>query len=149
MVETGLHLQVSSHHPSSIIDPRRWQYQLNQLVHRFWICNTSQHDKSYSNDDDNGQGLHLCIIWKKKINTKISTEAELVGIRDALSQIIWYHNFLRSQGYQVNKPIIYQDNQSTIQICNNGRVSRSRRTRHIDIHYLFITYHIESKEVRV
>ena len=86
---------------------------------------------------------------KKKINTKSSNEAELVGSRDALPQIIWYRNFLRSQGYHVNKPIIYQDNPSKIRICNNGRVSRSRRTRHIDIHYLFITYRIESKEVKV
>ena len=96
-----------------------------------------------------GKGYIYGASGRQSINTKSSTEAELVGISDALPQVIWYRNFLRSQGYHVNKPIIYQDNESTIQICNNGRVSRSRRTRHIDIHYLFITYHIESKEVRV
>ena len=96
-----------------------------------------------------GKGCIYLASGKKKINTKISTEVELVGIRDVLPQVSWYRNFLRSQGYQVNKSIIYQDNQSTIRLCNNERASIRRLNRHIDIRYFFITYRIKSKEVRV
>ena len=85
----------------------------------------------------------------QKFNTKSSTEAELVSVSDALPRVIWYQNFLRDQWYQVNDSIIYQDNQRTIQLCNNGRPSSSRRNRHIDIHYFFITDRIKYKEVSV
>ena len=72
-----------------------------------------------------------------------------MSVIDALRQVIWSWNFLRYQWYQVNKSIIYQYNQSTIRICNNGRASSSKRARHIDIRYFFITDCINSKEVRV
>ena len=96
-----------------------------------------------------GKGCIYGASGIQKINTKSSTEAELVGVSDALPQVVWSRNFLRDQGYQVNESIIYQDNQSTIRICNNGRASSSRRTRHIYILYFFITDCINSKEVRV
>ena len=96
-----------------------------------------------------GKGCIYGASGRQNINTKSSTEAELMGISDALPQVIWSWNFLRAQGYQVNESIIYQDNQSTIRICNNGRASSSKRARHIDIRYFFITDCINSKEVRV
>ena len=85
---------------------------------------------------------------RQKTNTNIYTEAELVGISDDLPQVIWSRKFLRAQGYQVNESIIYMENHITLRICNNGRASSSRRTRHINILY-FIIEHIKSKEVRV
>jgi hypothetical protein len=36
---------------------------------------------------------------KQKINTKLSTEAEVVGISDSLSQAVWTREFLQEQGY--------------------------------------------------
>ncbi len=45
--------------------------------------------------------------------------------------------------------IILQDNQSTILLENNGKRSSSKRTRHIDIRYYFVTDRIKSKEIRV
>ncbi len=36
-----------------------------------------------------GQGIALSYSWKQKINTKSSTEAELVGVDDALGYILW------------------------------------------------------------
>ena len=92
-----------------------------------------------------GKGCIYVASGKKKINTKSSTEAELVGISDALPQVIWYRNFLMSQGYQAKDSIIYQDNQTKIWLYNNGQDSSIRRTCHIDIRYFFITYHIKYK----
>jgi hypothetical protein len=65
---------------------------------------------------------------RQKLNTKSSTEAELVGVNDAMQQIMWTHYFLEAQGYRVSDSIIYQDNQSTILVEKNGRASSGKRT---------------------
>lgn len=44
---------------------------------------------------------------KQKLNTRSSTEAELVGINDAIGIVLW--KFLEAQGYPVKHNIIYQD----------------------------------------
>ena len=46
--------------------------------------------------------------------SKSSTEAELVGISDALPQIIWFKHFLEAQGHPPLPAHIWEDNQSTI-----------------------------------
>ena len=96
-----------------------------------------------------GKGCIYGASLRQKINTKSYTEAELVGISDTLPQVIWYRNFLRDQGYRVNKSIIYQDYWSTIRLCINDRDSSIRRTHHIVIIYFFITNCHKYKEVRI
>ena len=60
-----------------------------------------------------GQGADRSNSTKHKLNTKSSTEAELVGIDDEVSLIIWSGNFLVEQGYQVRDNIFYHNSQST------------------------------------
>ena len=67
---------------------------------------------------------------KQGLTTKSSTEAELVGVSDAMTQVIWTREFLLAQGPAVVK----QDNQSTIVLANKGR-STSSKTCHIGIRY--------------
>ena len=85
---------------------------------------------------------------KQKIVTRSSTESELVGISDALSQILWTREFLLAQGLSVGPAIVYQDNLSTIFLANKGR-STSERSRHIKIRYFFVSHYIETKEIEV
>ena len=85
---------------------------------------------------------------KQKIVTRLSTESELVGISDALSQILWTREFLLAAGIQLGPAIVFQDNQSTIFLGDKGR-STSERSRHIKIRYFFVHYYIESKEVEL
>jgi len=70
---------------------------------------------------------------RQRLNTRSSTEAELVGINDVLSQVLrtWY--FMDSQGYPVHPTKLYQDNMSTILLGKNGKASSSKCTRHINI----------------
>ena len=68
----------------------------------------------------------------QKLNTKSSTEAELVGMSDSGDQIIWTRNFLSALSYNMPPATIYQDNMSTIQLIKNGR-SNSEKARHVDI----------------
>ena len=84
-----------------------------------------------------GKGSLYSMSTKQKINTKSSTEAELVGVDDALPMVLWARHFLEAQGYEVQDNVVYQDNQSAILLERNGRASSGRRTRHINIRYFF------------
>ena len=44
-----------------------------------------------------GHGSILIISAKQKINTKSSTEAELVGVDDAMTFVMWIKHFFESQ----------------------------------------------------
>jgi hypothetical protein len=96
-----------------------------------------------------GGGAAYTMSTRQKINTRSSTEAELVGVDDAMSGIVWTRNFLLAQGFNMTENVVYQDNQSAILLENNGEASSGKRTRHIDIRYFFIKDRIARKELRV
>ena len=83
---------------------------------------------------------------KQKLNSKSSTEAELIGLSDSLSQVLWIRDFLLEQGHALGPAAVKQDNQSTMIMANKG-ISTSERTRHIGIRYFWVRDRIESKEV--
>jgi hypothetical protein len=96
-----------------------------------------------------GRGTIMGKSTKQKINTKSSMEAELIGASDMMPQILWTRYFILSQGLMVNKTILFQDNKSAILMEENGKLSSSQRTRHINIRYFFIKDRITSKEIEV
>ena len=85
----------------------------------------------------------------QKLNTKSSTEAELVGLSEYLPYNIWMKNFLESQGYEVKENVIYQDNESAIKMEKNGRNSCTGNSRHVSIRYFFIKDRVEKGEVTI
>ncbi len=96
-----------------------------------------------------GQGALQTISKKQKLNTKSSTEAELVGADDAATMILWTRLFLGEQGYEVDQNILYQDNKSTILLLENGKRSSGKRTRALNIRYFFLTDQIDKKNLGV
>ena len=96
-----------------------------------------------------GKGAAYGTSTRQKLNTKSSTEAELVGVNDVMPQILWTRYFLEAQGYGVDDSLVYQDNQSAILLEKNGRASSGKRTRHINIRYFFVTDRIATGEVKV
>jgi hypothetical protein len=96
-----------------------------------------------------GKGAIYGTSTRQKINTKSSTEAELVGVNDILPQALWTRYFLEAQGYAVKESIVYQDNKSTILLAENGKASSGKRTRHINIRYFFIKDRVASGEVKI
>ena len=86
---------------------------------------------------------------KQSMNTKSSTEAEIVGVDAVMTQLIWTRYLLKEQGYMIHNNVIYQDNQSAIRLKKNGRRSIINRTRHINIRYYFITDRIVKQEESV
>ena len=87
--------------------------------------------------------------WKQKINTKSSTEAELVGVDDSLAYILWARYFLQEQGYDMEPSLLYQDNMSAILLETNGKASSSKRTKHIKVKYFYIKDKIDQDEIVV
>jgi hypothetical protein len=85
---------------------------------------------------------------KQKIATKSSTEAELVGLSDSASMVIWVRNFLCAQGFDVPPATICQDNQSTMALVHKGR-STANRTRHIAIRFFWVKDRVDSGELAV
>jgi len=96
-----------------------------------------------------GRGSVYGTSTRQKLNTKSSTEAELVGMNDVLPQVLWTRYFLEAQGYEVRDNVVFQDNQSTMLLANNGHGSSGKRTRHIEIRYFFVTDMINQKQMRV
>ena len=94
-----------------------------------------------------GQGALQSISRKQKLNTRSSTEAEIIGVDDAATMICWTRLFLEEQGYDVEKNILYQDNKSAIILENNGRKSAGKQFRAMNIRYFFMTDQIEKGHV--
>ena len=96
-----------------------------------------------------GNGAVQSMSRKQKLNTRSSTEAELVAVDDAAVMILWTKLFLEDQGYEIEKNILYQDNKSAILLETNGRKSAGKRSRALNIRYFFMTDQIEKGNVSV
>jgi hypothetical protein len=96
-----------------------------------------------------GGGAAQSISRKQKLNTRSSTEAELVGADDAATMILWTKLFMEAQGYHIEKNILYQDNKSTILLENNGKRSSSKHTRVFNIRYFFLTDQVEKGNLKI
>ena len=68
---------------------------------------------------------------------------------DVLTQAIWTRYFLKNKGYKIRDNIIYQYNQSSIKLENNGKISSGKWKRHIKTRYYFITDIINKQEASV
>ncbi len=94
-----------------------------------------------------GNGALISVSRKQKLNTRSSTEAELVGVDDMVVLILWTKLFLESMGYNIEKNILYQDNKSAILLEENGKRSSGKRTRALNIRYFFMTDQVEKGNV--
>jgi hypothetical protein len=96
-----------------------------------------------------GKGCPINMSRKQHINTRSLTEAELVGVNDNMTMVLWTKLFLEAQGIEVMDNIIYQDNKNTMLLEKNGRQSSGKKTCHFDIRYYLIHDHINCGSVRV
>ena len=86
---------------------------------------------------------------KQKLNTRSTTESELVGVSEYLPYDLWQVNFFMEQGYDIRNNIIYQDNESAIKMERNGRNSCTGNSRHVDIKFFWVKDRVDKKEVRI
>ena len=96
-----------------------------------------------------GRGFPIVNLTKQKINVRSSTEAELVAVDDCMPAVCWTRYFLKAQGYDITGNIVYQDNKSAILWEKNGMASCSKRSKHLNVRFFFITDRIKNKELSV
>jgi hypothetical protein len=84
------------------------------------------------------RGFPITSSTKQKLNTRSSTESELVATYDCMPAMLWSRYFLEAQGYGTIDLILYQDNKSAMLLQENGKASSSKRTKHIHICFFFI-----------
>jgi hypothetical protein len=115
----------------------------NLTISKWWIYGSYgvHHDlKSHTGGFSTlGKGAIYSTSTRQKLNTKISTEAELVAVADVLPQVIWTGYFMKHQGYNVGDAAVFQDNKSAMLLENNGKRSSGKQTRHINIRYFLVT----------
>jgi hypothetical protein len=96
-----------------------------------------------------GKGAVMSSSRKQKINTRSSTESEVFGVDDAMPSILWSLYFLQEQGYGTTHAVVYQDNKSAILLETNGKMSSSKRTKHIKMKYFFVKDKVDDGEVKI
>jgi len=70
-------------------------------------------------------------------------------VDDVMPQIVWCKYFMEAQGYDLTGNTVLQDNQSAMLLEKNGKLSSSKRTRHINIRYFFVTDRVEKNELNI
>ena len=84
-----------------------------------------------------GEGAAMSMSAKQKLVARSSTESELIGVHDAMPNMLWCREFLLAQGYAVKETKLLQDNMSAMLLEKHGKASSSKRTKHINIRYFF------------
>jgi hypothetical protein len=96
-----------------------------------------------------GRGFPIVRFTKHKLNTRSSTETDIVGADDFMPAICWTRYFMKAQGYGIKDNVLFEDNKSSVLLEKNGKASSSKRTKHINIWYFFITDRVIKEEVSV
>ena len=106
-----------------------------------------------------GHGTFMPMSSKQKVVSRSSTEAELIGASDAFTFVMWAKLFFLDQMKNISKDselknlgknVVYeQDNTSAILLQRNGKQSSTKRTKHIDCRYFYVTDRIKNGDVTV
>ena len=70
-----------------------------------------------------------------------------ISVHNKLPDIIWTRYFVKCQGYDIDEYIVFQDNMSSLSLEKNGRMSSSKRTKHIKAKYFLIKDYYDSGEI--
>jgi hypothetical protein len=82
---------------------------------------------------------------EQKLVTKSSTEADIVGLSDGLSHVLWARELLQAQGYVMQPTEIFQDNEGVLKIMGYGRHPK-HRTKHLNVRHFFARDRIRNGE---
>ena len=86
---------------------------------------------------------------KQKVNSRSSTEAELIGVDDMVAKIVWTTNFSKMQGLRPQKTMLFQDNDAAIVLESKGVASTGKRMKHLDIKYFFVKDLVERGDLNI
>ena len=95
-----------------------------------------------------GTGYFITTSKVQKLNSKSSTEAEIIAVSDGMNLPLWLADFIQHVGYGQHKVTIEQDNQSCIALLTKGR-SMAETTRFITIRQFWISAYIKNGAVEL
>ena len=95
-----------------------------------------------------GVGFFIASSKVQKLNSKSSTEAEIIAVSDGMNIPLWLADFIRLQGYPPQPVRLEQDNQSCITLLTKGR-STAETTRFIEIRKFWISAYIKNGAVDI
>jgi hypothetical protein len=91
------------------------------------------------------------VSWSTKRQDVISlstTEAEYIAQTHAAKEAIWLRSFTSELFARRAEPIVLlSDNQGAIALAKDDKFHQ--RTKHIDIRFHFIRYHVEKRSIRL
>jgi hypothetical protein len=115
-------------------------------------------DASYGSYDDGkgqsaygfsfGHGMFLVKSKKQKTVGKSSTGSEIIAIDEAVCEAIHLMNLLNACGFVCDKCILYEDNQSAIQIINGG-IETMQKTKYMRVRIAHVKESIEDANVKI
>ena len=97
-----------------------------------------KHEGSHRRGSDDGNGIPSTNLMKQKLNTRSSTETEIVGVDGFVPGVLWTRLFLEAQDYGFKENILFQDNKTAMLLEKNGKASSGKRTKHINTRYFFL-----------
>ena len=114
-------------------------------------------DSSWANNEDYSSisgflflmGNSL-ICWSSKKQPVIalsSTEAEYVAVSSATQEALWLKSLMKELGFNQGCINIYEDNEACINLSKNPQ--EFKRTRHIQVKYHFIRFHVKNNNVKL
>ena len=96
-----------------------------------------------------GKGATNSYSRKVKLNTRSSTETELVTADMYMPEMLWSLYFIQNQGYKPECVGLYQDNISTQLLIKNGKFSSGKKTKHVKAKFFFIKDWVDNGEIKV
>ena len=96
-----------------------------------------------------GLGIIQGKATKQNLNTKRSTEAELVGANYYVPWMVWAKWFLKEQSYKLKRSLFYQYNESALKLESNSMKSAGDKLRHIHIRLIFIKDIMKRENIEV
>ena len=148
-IKTGAHTKISQRHKGHRSHLGiRW-YRNGKIVGGRRVFSAPRNEKSHRLHDVYGKGSSVLHPKKQKLNTKISTEAELVGVDDLMPQIIWMRYSLEAQGMKVSDNVVYPYNRSEMKLEDNRRASIGNKNRHINIWYYLVNDRFQANEMKM
>ena len=94
-----------------------------------------------------GEGGIVNKSIKQKINTKSSSESELVSTEDIVPDALWTKYFIKAQGYTNMRTILGRDNRATILWETNGIFSSTKTKKHINVRFFFDKDYVDRGEI--
>lgn len=110
-------------------------------------------DAAFANRDDMrstsgtcvtlGAGYFIASSKAQKLNSKSSTEAEIIAVSDGMNIPLWLADFIRLQGYPPQPVCLDQDNQSCMTLLTKGR-STAETNRFIEIRKFWMLAYLKN-----